>query len=89
LGDFAAVKSAYQNAKDDVLDSYENDSICGTWEVLADAVYAGGARALSRKGWQAVGAEKSRWAETISPRMDIEINASPSFCFFRDQIRSL
>jgi hypothetical protein len=89
MGDIRAVKLAYPAADDDVLSSYVNDSICGTWEKLADAVYPGGARVLSRKGWQTVGAEKTRWAEDISPRMDVENNASPSFCFFRDEIRSL
>jgi hypothetical protein len=89
LGDVRAVKSAYPAADGRVLASYVNDSICGTWETLADAVYPGGAKALSSKGWQTVGAEKSRWADDISPRMDPENNASPSFRFFRDRIRSL
>lgn len=89
LGDLPAVRTAYPNAKDDVLRSYVNDSICGTWERLADAVYQGGAEALAEKGWQAIGVEKSRWAEEISPRMDVERNSSPSFAHFRDTIRSL
>jgi len=89
MGDLRAIKSAYPAAHDGVLSSYVNDSICGTWEKLADAVYPGGARVLSRKGWQTIGAEKARWAEEISPRMDIENNASPSFCSFRNEIRSL
>jgi hypothetical protein len=89
LGDLAAIKSAYPNAKSDVLNAYVNDSICGTWETLADAVYNGSAKALSRKGWQSVGAEKSRWADAISPRMDVKHNASPSFHSFRDKMRSL
>jgi len=89
LGDVRAVKSAYPAADDGVLNSYVNDSICGTWEKLADAVYPGGAKALSKRGWQTVGAEKARWAEAIAPRMDVENNASPSFCFLRDTVRSL
>lgn len=89
LGDLRAIKLAYPRAKDTVLHSYVNDSICDTWEKLADAVYPGGASKLQAKGWQAVGAEKSKWAETISPNMDIERNASPSFCYFRDKIREL
>lgn len=89
LGDLNAVKGAYPRAKDGVLRAYLNDSICGTWEKLADAVYPGGSAALSSKGWQAVGAEKSRWAEDIAPRMCVSINRSPSFCYFRDKIRAL
>lgn len=89
LGDMNAIKSAYIKAKDSVLGSYVNDDICGTWEKLADAVYAGGARKLIKKGWQAVGIEKSKWAENISPHMDINNNKSPSFCYFRDKLQEL
>lgn len=89
LGDLSAVKAAYPHADDHVLSSYVNDSICGTWEKLADALYQGGAKNLSQQGWQVVGAEKFRWAAEIAPKMNVEDNNSPSFCFFRDQIRSL
>ena len=89
LGDLRAVKATYPKAKNSVLNSYINDSICGTWEKMADAVYQGGASALSAKGWQAVGAEKSKWAEQISPHMIVEDNQSPSFCYFYGKIREL
>lgn len=89
LGDIPAVKTAYPEAKDAVLNSYVNDSICGTWERLADAVYNGGSTALSENGWQAVGAEKSQWAINISQYMDVANNASPSFNYFRQQLLEL
>lgn len=89
LGDCAAVKEAYPQAKDAVLSAYVNDSICGTWECLADAVYAGGASALRNSGWQAVGHEKSRWAESIAPLMNVVNNKSASFCYFRDKMYEL
>ncbi|WP_123576572.1 hypothetical protein [Pseudomonas protegens] len=89
LGDIPAVKSAYPRAKTTVLNSYVNDSICGTWERLADAVYNGGSTALSSKGWQAIGAEKSNWSEKISPHMNVAINASPSFVYFREKLLEL
>jgi hypothetical protein len=89
LGDLAAVKSAYPNAKQAVLDTYINDEICGTWEKLADAVYSGGCQKLSELGYQAIGKEKATWAKNISPSMDIDANQSPSFCYFRDQLRRL
>lgn len=89
LGDIPAIKAAYPKAKDDVLSRYKNDTICGTWELLADAVSQGGANGLRRKGWAAVGQEKSIWAERIAPHMDIAINASPSFCYFQKKIREL
>jgi len=89
LGDLKAVKAAYPNAKDAVLNSYVNDSICGTWEKLADAIYKGGAATLSAKGWQAVGQEKSRWSDEITPYMAVDNNQSPSFRHFVEKIREL
>ena len=38
LGDLVAIKTAYPKAKNNVLNGYINDSICGTWELLADAI---------------------------------------------------
>ena len=69
--------------------SVTNDSICGTWEKLADALFSGGARNLQTQGWQAVGKEKAAWAEKIPPHMEVDKNASPSFCYFRDKLRHL
>jgi len=89
LGDRPAVKRAYPTARDAVLDSYVNDSICGTWEKLADAIHTGGSAALIAAGWQVTGAAKSAWAERIVPEMDVEKNASPSFVYFRDKVLSL
>ncbi len=89
LGDIPAIKAAYPKAKDDVLSRYKNDDICGTWELLADAVSQGGANELKKKGRIAVGHEKSIWAERIAPHMDVAINASPSFCYFHKKIREL
>ena len=89
LGDIPAIKAAYPKAKDDVLNGYQNDSICGTWELLADAVFRGGSSTLKKRGWQTVSREKSAWAEKITPYMNVNKNASPSFCYFRDKIREL
>lgn len=89
LGDVAAIKKAYPNSIDKILNSYQNDSICGTWELLADAITTGGSRRLIKEGWHAVGKEKSVWAESISPYINIDENKSPSFCYFRDKIREL
>jgi hypothetical protein len=89
LGDIPAIKKAYPNARDKVLRNYVNDSICGTWETLANAVFLGGAKTLSEQGWQATGVEKSRWAINITPHMDFAANKSPSFCRFRDRAQAL
>jgi hypothetical protein len=89
LGDLPAVNEAYPKAKNAILSSYVNDSICGTWEKLADAIYNGGSSTLAALGFYAVGEEKSKWAEAISPRMDISNNNSPSFCYFRNKLLEL
>ena len=87
LGDIPAIKTAYPNAKDNILSSYTNDAICGTWELLADAIFQGGTTELKKRG--AVGREKSIWATRIAPHMNVEANSSPSFCYFRQKIQEL
>lgn len=82
LGDLHAIKKAYPEAKESLLNAYVNDSICGTWEKLADAIYPGGSKRLSNYGWQAIGREKMMWAKNIAPLMDVENNLSPSFVIF-------
>ncbi|MBU0909745.1 MAG: DUF4276 family protein [Proteobacteria bacterium] len=89
LGDLSALKMAYPNAKDNVLATYVNDSICCTWEKLADALYPGGSTKLSEHGWQTVGKIKGEWAQRITPHMDPDNNNSPSFCYFRKKLREL
>lgn len=91
LGDLSAVKKAYPKAKMGVLKKYRNDSICGTWELLADAIYKGGCRKLKEAGYREIGRCKSEWAEKITPHLEPLKNRSPSFKnFFRlinDKIR--
>ena len=89
LGDMPAIEKHYSNAKKAIFDTYKNDSICGTWEKLADAIYPGGAQALTKFGWQAIGRNKSNWAENIAPHMKINKNKSKSFCYFRDKLLEL
>ena len=89
LGDVPAIIAAYPKARNNVLREYTNDSICGTWELLADAVYPGGSTKLEDQGWWAVGREKSVWSEKIAPQMEIDHNASPSFQYFLKNVREL
>lgn len=89
LGDIIAIKKTYPKAKAAVLAAYKIDSICGTWETLADAVYPGGSRALNAQGYQLVGKEKTRWATEITPHMDVAVNRSPSFGRFRESLEDL
>ena len=89
LGDRAAVKAAYPGAKDSVLNGYVPDSICGTWEVLADAVRPGGAARLKQSGYPETGTAKREWAEKIAPHVDVNRNRSKSFQVFRDGVKAL
>jgi len=89
LGARAAILTVYPRAKTKVLDKYKQDSICGTWELLADAIHKGGAAALKNEGWPAPGRAKCDWAKKIAPHVDVDANRSPSFGVFRDGIRRL
>lgn len=89
LGDTNAVISAFPKAKRDILDRYDQDSICGTWEILADAIYPGGSRALKKRGYPLIGQVKSEWALEIGCRVDVDSNQSKSFQVFRDSLRRL
>lgn len=89
LGDRAALTEAYPNANKAVLAGYVQDSQCGTWEKLADAVHSGGHAALKRQGQMQCLKQKRIWARDIAPKMDVENNSSPSFQQFRDGLRKL
>ena len=89
LGDRAAVKAAYPEASNSVLKGYKPDSICGTWEVLADAVHKGGRAALMKGGVPNPGTAKSEWARNIAPHIDPDRNLSPSFQAFRNGLLRL
>lgn len=89
LGDRAALLAAYPRAKKEVLAGYEQDSVCGTWELLADALYPGGTQAIKKAGWPLPGKIKHEWAENIGLHMVPANNLSPSFCKFRDGLKRL
>ena len=89
LGDRVAVMSAYPNAKDAVLNGYVQDSVCGTWEVLADAVHPGGSSPLKKLGYPETGIAKCEWAGNIAPYLDVNSNRSKSFQVFRDGVKRL
>ena len=89
LGDREALLMAYPSARTELLDSYVQDSVCGTWELLADIVYPGGCRALKARTRYASAEQKRLWARDIAPRLDPHRNRSHSFRVFRDGIRRL
>lgn len=84
LGDREALQEAYPSAKMQKLKEYEQDSICGTWEVLADVVYPKGIKQFKKdfSTFMEVGRKKSEWAKQIGRYMVPERNASPSFQSF-------
>ena len=84
LGDENAILAAYPNAKLSLLRNYEQDSICGTWEVLADMLYKSGRAKLKRNSpyYGEIGKLKSEWARNIGAHMSIHDNNSPSFNHF-------
>ena len=89
LGDKNAIRVGFPRAKLSALKSYRQDSICGTWELLADAVYPGGSSTLKAEGWPRIGQEKCRWASRVGVRLNVEANLSPSFHVFRSGVLKL
>ena len=79
MGDLNAVRTAYPKMK---TAPYRQDSVCGTWEALADAVYGGGCKALKKQGYFEQGKQKIEWANRIGSHLDLYNNLSPSFNHF-------
>lgn len=86
LGDRAALLAAYPKARRPVLDRYVQDTVCETWELLADAIHPGGSADIKKVGFPYSGQVKHAWAERIGPLMDPQGNRSPSFQRFRDAL---
>ena len=88
LGDENAISSAYPQAKTSLIRTYKQDSICGTWEMLADVVYPKGRVKLKKdcKNYQDIGTVKYEWAQKIGAYLDIHKNQSPSFNYFMKEI---
>jgi len=89
LGDQKAIVKAFPKAKMSVLHSYRQDSICGTWETLADSLFPGGSPALKAEGYPRIGGEKCGWASAIGKHIDVGANLSPSFHAFRSGLLKL
>ena len=79
LADKNAILMAYPDADIERLKQYEQDSVCGTWEVLCDVVMREQSARVKRIGYPAIGQYKSTWAEKISKYMLPDQNVSPSF----------
>lgn len=91
LGDRNALQAAYANVADRIsskYSSYKQDSICGTWECLADMLTKGGIANFRKKNPTAfdIGCCKSEWAEKIGRQMNLRENTSPSFQKFLQEL---
>ncbi len=88
LGDREAIRTAYPHARISLLSGYTQDSICGTWEFLADVVYPGGLPAFKRENRQfyEIGSMKAKWASEIGIHMHLHENSSPSFKEFIEEM---
>lgn len=90
LGDVKAIEEAYPNVRKSAWKDYEQDGICDTWEILANAVYPGGLAALKKKAagaYAQIGIAKCEWARRIGAKMSLTENASPSYQFFVESLR--
>lgn len=79
FGDKDALLKAYPRADKKVLNRYRQDVVCGTWEMLADALVKVGSAAIKKQGHREVGHLKHEWANRIGPHMNVDQNQSPSF----------
>ena len=90
LGDEKALISAYPFARESKYKEYVQDSICGTWELLADIVFKGGLKKFKKEcpTYREVGRYKAEWAEQIGAHLDLNNNKSPSFQNFLSALRT-
>lgn len=89
MGDVKAIEEAYPNARKSAWKEYEQDGICDTWEILANAVYPGGLAGLRKKAagaYKQIGIAKCEWAKRIGARMSLTENSSPSYHFFVESL---
>lgn len=89
LGDEKALFKAYPYAREGKYKEYIQDSICGTWEILADVVFKGGIKKFKKEcpTYREVGKYKAEWAEQIGTHMELSNNNSPSFQYFVAALR--
>lgn len=87
LGDQEAIIRAYPNVNINILKNYIQDSQCGTWELLMDAISPGFRSNMKGSHSQLILGKKVEFAKRISLHMNVENNQSPSFKCFRDGIR--
>ncbi|MDR1053456.1 MAG: DUF4276 family protein [Planctomycetaceae bacterium] len=90
LGDFNAIKKIYSRAR---RRKNYTESKLGCWETLADSIKKGWSKELKKQkekeGYSVIGKLKNQWATEITPHLNIQMNSSPCFCYFRDKIQKI
>jgi hypothetical protein len=90
LGDIKALQAVYPKYNKNLYEKYQQDSIVGTWEKLADITLSPTeAVRIKRGSYQEVGIQKSYWAKNIGENMDVQHNVSPSFNCFKKKLEEL
>jgi hypothetical protein len=89
FGDRDAIVAAYPQAKRQKLDRYQQDSVCDTWETLAEAIHPGGLKAVEKRRGPNAGDLKHEWAARIGQLMVPARNCSPSFRKFHSGLLRL
>ncbi len=89
FGDRTALLRAYPRADKKILNKYQQDAVCGTWEMLADALVKGGSAAIKKQGFHNAGGFKHECAQRIGPLMDVTRNQSPSLARTRQGVAEL
>lgn len=87
--DREALFKAYPLSKENKYKDYKQDSICGTWEFLADIIYKGGIKEFKKDcpTYREVGKYKAEWAGKIGELMNLNQNLSPSFQHLIQELR--
>lgn len=91
LGDCDAIKAAYPKLADRIATkhpNYQQDSICNTWEFLAEMLTQRGFGQFIKQNPSPfdIGKCKSEWAENIGKHINIRANASPSFQYLLSEL---
>ncbi len=84
LGDENAIVKAYPKYKKNIFSKYKQDAVCDTWEVLCSVVTKYTSKNFPV--YPELGRLKCEWAEKIAVHMRPDLNQSPSFKKFLDEL---
>ena len=84
------MQTVYAKYNKTLYEKYQQDSIVGTWEKLADITLNSADAARMKQGsYQEIGEQKSYWATHIGKNMDVQHNRSPSFNCLKKKLEEL